>query len=298
MASYIEYANSKATRNRKLSPKLVNAMSFLGSMGVTMRVVSGGQAGKGEKGGRVGSTRHDHGNAADADFYMNGRRLVWSKPQDRAVLAEIVTNAARNGVTGIGAGDNYMGDGRIHVGFGSAATWGGGKGVSAPAWLRQAYVKGRATKNKSTSSGSSSNFQQPQLERPPLIDMSGFSAAQFERPPLIDMSGFNAEPSAFERPALINMADIQTSDNDSDVNPSTFERPKLLNMADLQANDVDINPSDFERPPLITMVGAQDDLIEPDINPTAFERPPLVNMSDLSGYDQQDNPLQEFEPQG
>lgn len=135
---WLEYANQGATRNQPLSPDLVNAMSFLPELGVTMRVVSGGQEAEGPN--RVGSTRHDHGNAGDVDFYRDGRKLDWNNPDDLPVLSNIVSRARANGVTGIGAGDDYMGPGRFHIGFGTEAVWGaGGKGENAPDWLRAAY---------------------------------------------------------------------------------------------------------------------------------------------------------------
>ncbi|WP_156025878.1 hypothetical protein [Sulfitobacter sp. 20_GPM-1509m] len=137
---WLEYSNQGATRNQPLDGRLVGAMSFLPEMGVTMRVISGGQDAKGEGDRRTGSTRHDHGGAADADFYKDGRKLDWNNPEDRPLFEAIVSRARANGVTGIGAGDDYMGAGRMHIGFGSEAVWGaGGKGDNAPDWLRSAY---------------------------------------------------------------------------------------------------------------------------------------------------------------
>lgn len=138
---WLRYANQGATRNQPISDDLVRAMSFLPDMGIEMHVVSGGQDGKGEGSRRTGSTRHDHGGAADADFYMNGRKLDWNNPSDQPIFAQIVSRARQNGVTGIGAGDDYMGAGRMHVGFGTESAWGaGGKSDNAPEWLRTAYA--------------------------------------------------------------------------------------------------------------------------------------------------------------
>lgn len=137
---WLKYSNSGATRNDPLDPKLVNAMSFLSDMGITMDVISGGQEAAGEGGARTGSTRHDHGMAADVDFYKDGRKLDWNNPNDMPILTQIVQRAKTNGVTGIGAGDDYMGAGRFHVGFGNPGVWGaGGKGANAPDWLTAAY---------------------------------------------------------------------------------------------------------------------------------------------------------------
>jgi len=137
---WLKYSNQGATRNDPLDPALVSAMSFLPGLGITMDVISGGQEAAGEGGSRTGSTRHDHGKAADVDFYKDGRKLDWNNPDDMPILVQIVQTAKANGVTGIGAGDDYMGAGRFHVGFGNPGVWGaGGKGANAPDWLRSAY---------------------------------------------------------------------------------------------------------------------------------------------------------------
>ena len=135
---WLAYDNQGATRNDPLSPELVQSMGFLGDMGVTMRVTSGGQENNTDQG--TGSTRHNHGNAADADFYIGDRKLDWNSPQDLPIFQQIVTQARANGVTGIGAGDDYMGAGRMHVGFGNPGVWGAnGSGANAPDWLTAAY---------------------------------------------------------------------------------------------------------------------------------------------------------------
>lgn len=137
---WLKYSNQGATRNDPLDPKLIGAMSFLGDMGITMDVISGGQEAAGEGGARTGSVRHDHGGAGDVDFYKDGRKLDWNNPNDMPILVQIIQTAKANGVTGIGAGDDYMGAGRFHVGFGNPGVWGaGGKGANAPDWLRSAY---------------------------------------------------------------------------------------------------------------------------------------------------------------
>lgn len=140
-SDWLRYTNQGATRNQPISPELASAMSFLPELGLSMEVYSGGQPGIGEGGARVGSTRHDHGGAADVMFYdATGRMLDWNNPNDIATFQEIVRRAKAAGVTGIGAGDDYMGAGRVHIGFGAPGVWGaGGKGANAPEWLREAY---------------------------------------------------------------------------------------------------------------------------------------------------------------
>lgn len=135
--SWLTYSNSGAIRNQPISPDLVRAMSFLPELGVTMNVYSGGET---EDRRASDSGRHLHGNAADVMFYQDGRMLNWNNERDLAVLSDIVSRARAAGVTGIGAGDDYMGPGRIHIGFGPEAVWGaGGKSANAPGWLRTAF---------------------------------------------------------------------------------------------------------------------------------------------------------------
>lgn len=138
--SYIRYTNNNATRNRAISEPLQKSMSFLEGMGITMEVFSGGQPSKEEGGGRVGSTRHDHGHAADVFFYKDGRKLNYNNKQDLPILQEIIRQARRNGITGIGAGPGYMREGAFHIGFGTEAVWGaGGSRSNAPDWLVEAF---------------------------------------------------------------------------------------------------------------------------------------------------------------
>lgn len=146
---WLKYTNQSAIRDDPINPKLQEAMGFLGDMGVEMRVYSGGQDAKGHGTQRTGSTRHDHGNAADVLFYQNGRKLDWANPNDLPIFEEIVTRAKANGVTGLGAGPGYMQAGSMHVGFGNEAVWGaGGKGANAPQWLRDASERGVASRRQ------------------------------------------------------------------------------------------------------------------------------------------------------
>lgn len=144
MANYIRYANQGATRSQQLNEQLLAAMGFLPELGVEMEVFSGGQPRKGTGLARIGSVRHDDGNAADVFFYKDGRRLDWNNPDDVPLYQEIVKRGKANGLTGFGAGPGYMQPGSMHIGFGKPAVWGaGGKGANAPKWLREAYAGGQ-----------------------------------------------------------------------------------------------------------------------------------------------------------
>lgn len=144
--AYIDYTNQRATRNQELSPELIKALSFLDDMGIRMEVFSGGQPAKGSGLPRVGSVRHDHGNAADVYFTKDGVRLDWANPEHLWYFDQIVRKARQNGITGIGAGEGYMRPGSMHIGFGNEAIWGaGGKGENAAPWLRTAWNGGEYT---------------------------------------------------------------------------------------------------------------------------------------------------------
>lgn len=146
--NYIKYANQGKTRDKPLSTTLEQSMGFLQDMGVTMHVSSGGQDAHGPK--RTGSHRHDNGNAGDVDFYKNGKPLKHTNAADRAVISEIITTAVANGITGVGVA--YMGDGRVHIGYGSDAVW-SGKGTKPPTWAVEAHKKGVALRGTGYAGG-------------------------------------------------------------------------------------------------------------------------------------------------
>jgi hypothetical protein len=108
-----------------------------------VRITSGGQPGS--RGQRTGSNRHDGGNAADLELVAQGRTLDFTRASDLDTICRFVAAAAACGATGIGAGVNYMGPQRLHVGFGNGpndttqVVWGeGGAAANAPDWLRGA----------------------------------------------------------------------------------------------------------------------------------------------------------------
>jgi hypothetical protein len=132
-----------AVRNRPINDKLRIVLDRAAqAVGIEkLDIVSGGQPGT--TGGRVGSHRHDGGNAADIKLIKDGMVLSFEDAAQRPTVAAFVTAAAANGATGIGAGIGYMGPNTLHVGFGTAVVWGaGGKSVNAPQWLRDAANQG------------------------------------------------------------------------------------------------------------------------------------------------------------
>lgn len=196
---WLKYSNQGATRNDPLDPKLIGAMSFLGDMGITMDVISGGQEAAGEGGARTGSVRHDHGGAGDVDFYKDGRKLDWNNPNDMPILVQIIQTAKANGVTGIGAGDDYMGAGRFHVGFGNPGVWGaGGKGANAPDWLRSAY--GGVDAGKVPSPGNATPWQ-PQGQQNALAGPFGVQGQSAQntlaQQPQFQWTDMRSDPAMF-----------------------------------------------------------------------------------------------------
>ena len=168
---WLTYANQNATRSLPLAEQLVQDMAFLPEMGLGMRVFSGGQYEEGQ-GPRTGSTRHDHGNAADVFFYdiATGRTLDWNNPDDVPLFQDIVRRARENGVTGFGAGDGYMQPGSMHIGYGAPAVWGAdGSGENAAPWLVEAYhgVTGPVDQPYSPQNGTQTPPQQGGSYAPP-----------------------------------------------------------------------------------------------------------------------------------
>lgn len=126
--------NQQGIRRLPINSKLKSVLQqAAAAAGVDVEVYSGGQPRQGEGGQRTGSTRHDHGNAADVYLYKEGRKL--RDPEDREIMSKFVSAAASAGATGIGFGGpgQYMGESGIHVGFGKSATWGGSPWIASAA---------------------------------------------------------------------------------------------------------------------------------------------------------------------
>ncbi|CCD96012.1 conserved hypothetical protein [Bradyrhizobium sp. ORS 375] len=144
---------SGAIRNQPISDELKRVLQAAAeAAGVdTIRINSGGQDPPGPGARRTGSTRHDHGRAADVQCVAGGTTLTFTDQSAPQAILTFVTAAAAAGATGIGAGVGYMGNRTIHVGFGvstsdhSQLTWGaGGRSATAPQWLRDAARAGWA----------------------------------------------------------------------------------------------------------------------------------------------------------
>jgi hypothetical protein len=200
---WINYANQGATRNKPLSPDLLKALSFLPELGVTVEVFSGGQDAIGQGDRRTGSTRHDHGHAADVFFYKDGRRLDWSNPADLPIFEEIVRRGRASGLTGFGAGDGYMQQGSMHIGFGPEAVWGaGGKSANAPDWLRSAFYGTPAGGGGRNAPADLPSYGAPQPGQNPLAMMA-------EPPkPELRLNALALDPAAFFNRNTMNFTPI------------------------------------------------------------------------------------------
>ena len=136
---------SNKIRNLPISEELRNVLSIAGSFaGIDeVRVISGGQCAKGTCNRRIGSVRHDLGNAADLDLIKDGRTIQFILENERPFFEAFVQAAASLGATGIGGSVDYMGPTRLHIGYGVKATFGGPKGQGpAPRWLRESAIRG------------------------------------------------------------------------------------------------------------------------------------------------------------
>lgn len=144
MIDVIEDTKGKI-RDLPINLALKNTIADAGDLaGVEwIRVTSGGQCVKGACKKRIGSQRHDLGRAADLQLWLQDRALRFTKDSELPYFTKFVEACAAKGLTGFGAGKNYMGSKTIHVGWGARAVWGAkGKASNAPGWLRDAASKG------------------------------------------------------------------------------------------------------------------------------------------------------------
>ena len=94
------------------------------------------------------SNRHTGGHAADVALYVGAgasrRRLRTDREADLPFIQAYFEAARKQGVTGFGAGNEYMGNDMFHLdnaakyGQGTVAVWGGyaKRRVTAPQWLQ------------------------------------------------------------------------------------------------------------------------------------------------------------------
>jgi Transglycosylase SLT domain len=133
-----DYLKTASYRRLPIKEQLYKLIEEIGrAHGLRADIVSGGQLSHG--GPRTGSHRHDIDSddpfgASDLKLFdpQQKRYLSLANPDDRPRLAGYLRDAAARGVTGIGAGREYMGNETFHIGGGKRATWG-----SEAGWLRQ-----------------------------------------------------------------------------------------------------------------------------------------------------------------
>jgi hypothetical protein len=132
-----------AVRRGAISPDLRAALQYASAQtGLTVRIASGGQRMEGAP-GATGSHRHDRGDAADFDLIDEKGNKV---PIDDPRYLDFVTHAARAGVKGGGAAENYMGRYRAHLDIVGGAR-GGAEGIyTGSRAFREAYERGAASR--------------------------------------------------------------------------------------------------------------------------------------------------------
>lgn len=224
-----------AIRRQPIAPQLESLLETVGNeLDVYFDVTSGGQPKKGEGGKRTGSTRHDHGNAADLKAFVieNGERryLDFSKPADQKMWSDIVRLSVAGGATGIGAGSSYMGNQTVHIGFGNEAVWGSTKrgGPPPPKWLKTAFQEG---------------FRTPPLNIPQVASASATAPTPANMPARLALARTSPAPSAPfapetwvsapRRPTDAQMQAIRAVPQASI--PSAFDTPTPAQVADLYA---------------------------------------------------------------
>jgi len=253
---WLQMQNQDAIRNGALSPELTRAMGFLGDMGITFRVNSGGQ----NPGEGTGSNRHDHGNAADGDLYMGDTILDWNNPQHIPILQEVVARARLNGVTGIGGSNSYMGAGRMHFGFGNEAVWGGtnhtreGLLADGGGWLAESFDNPQQFANRSgqfTPQSATAAVAQGASPRGAL--MTALADSQFLNLSQIEaiMTGSDTFRAAGDQQIMEDITQ-QNQDIAANIFQERMADPNILNQTDfLQALNEDLaqsgNFSDAER---------------------------------------------------
>ena len=139
MAYKLTYANQGKTRSLPLSEEVAKAYELAAQQAAIdeIRVLSGGQPSTGPN--RTGSHRHDEGGAGDIQLVRGGSVLDFTDPEDLPIIQKWISAAKQSGLTGFGAGEDYMGKSTIHAGGGAPAVWGaGGASANAPDWLKQA----------------------------------------------------------------------------------------------------------------------------------------------------------------
>lgn len=140
------------TRSQPVQPQVMSQVSTAASAvgpGIGIVITSGGQAAAGEGGPRTGSTRHDHGGAADIILTVNGKRVLPS--ENKELYAKFFEEAAAAGMTGLG---HYSWG--IHVGGGSEAAWGPNtKSNTLDPEFAVAIAKGRARRGSGVQSPAS-----------------------------------------------------------------------------------------------------------------------------------------------
>lgn len=96
------------TRNRPVNERLVAVLNRAAHLTGVDRVVIYSGKQPGTTGGRVGTPRHDTGDAADLYLVINGNKVRSSDPQGKTIIARYASACVSLGALGLGHGPNYM----------------------------------------------------------------------------------------------------------------------------------------------------------------------------------------------
>jgi predicted nucleic acid-binding Zn-ribbon protein len=255
-----EYASGKVNqhqmkkasiRKRPISDKLQKVLDYASAeAGVEVDIWSGGQRGINErgKGKRTGSTRHDYGNAADLDLYIvdkSGKRVRLDprNPNHLPIMQKFVESAASAGATGIGHGGGYMGHGRLHVGFGTQATWGGGMTNTQ---FNRAFYRGRKNQidindlGEKTTANTEDILKEIEKKKPP-IDFSKPRVSEPKAPVKSLTKEFESPKKgtlSFSSAEVAKTGPVVKTDPNEKVSPDTkAETPDLMKVTKAQLGD-------------------------------------------------------------
>lgn len=102
-------------RNRKVNPSLERILAGAAKAAKVDTVVIKSGKQPGTTGRRIGSARHDTGNAADFYLVKGGRILDSTRPGDRKIMADFMTASVKLGIRGGGHSSGYMGTTVTHL---------------------------------------------------------------------------------------------------------------------------------------------------------------------------------------
>lgn len=248
----IEYQMGPARPNRPNQPVLdVIGKTAEDVFGAGAKViVTSGQEGPDRK--QHGSNRHKTGNAADIKIVRPDGSVVKASDADMAAFAK---QAATNGATGIGFGDEYMGGQHIHVdlvkpGSGQSTVW--ASGAKAHAHEINGAMSSRKTGPKigpvdQQKWRTSVEYAKGDLEVAAIVYSDGQAAADAWVQAGRDPSKLSAKAGAFSNAVMqqVNGTKYETSQTRAARSQAIYEqvreRAQVEQAAVIQARDIELD---------------------------------------------------------